>query len=56
MRTYKVNRSHPTETMESVNAAVREIMDEILQGIVGVFPDNLTIPDGSSRAEAPSPL
>ena len=51
-----MNRSHTTETADSVNAAVRDIMDEILQGIVGVFPDNPTLPDGSSRAETPSPL
>ena len=56
VRMYKVNRSHATETADSVNAAVRDIMDEILQGIVGVFPDNPTLPDGSSRAETPSPL
>ena len=51
-----MNRSHPTETTESVNAAVREIMDEILQGIVGVFLNNPMIPDGGSRAETPSTL
>ena len=56
VRMYKVNMLHPTETAESVNAAVREIMDEILQGIAGVFPDDPTVPDGSSRAETSNTL
>ena len=56
VRMYKVNRSRPTETAESVNAVIREIMDEILQGIVSVFLDNPIIPDGGSRADTPNTL
>ena len=56
MRAYKVSRSKVTKTADSVNGAVRDIMDEILQGIVGVFSDNPTILDDDSRAETPSTL
>ena len=54
VKTYKMKRSPPAETAESIESTVRGIMDELLQGIVKTFPENPTIPHADSRAETPS--
>ena len=56
MKTYKVDPRHRAEDPESIRVAVRDLMDEILVGIVRNLPDNPTIPEADSRACTPSPL
>ena len=50
----KKEQSHPSE--EVVDMAVRNLMDDILEGIVKTFPDNPTIPADRSGANTPSTL
>ena len=56
IKSYKVKEHHPKVSPESVEYAVREIMDELLQGIMKNIPNNLTIPDGDSQVPTPSTL
>ena len=56
IKSYKVKERHLKASPQSVEHAVREIMDELLQGIVKNIPNNLTIPDGDSQVPTPSTL
>ena len=55
-KSYKVKDHHPKASPKSVEHAVREIMDKLLQGIMKNIPDNPTIPDGDSQVLTSSTL
>ena len=56
MKTYKTKGEYPASTTESVDSAVRGLMEELLQGIVKNIPDNPTIRQNESGATTPSAL